>query len=76
MRTTIELPESVYERSEQVAREKGFSIEQLIVRALERELAIEPVMYESSKQVSLPLIPSRQPGSLDLTDFDFDDLLA
>jgi hypothetical protein len=28
------------------------------------------------KPVSLPLVPSKEPGVLDLRDFDFDDLLA
>ena len=76
MRTTIELPESVYQRSEQLARRRGFSVEQFIVRVLERELAHEPIASSSSKKVSLPLIRSKRPGSLDLANFDFDDLLS
>jgi predicted DNA-binding ribbon-helix-helix protein len=76
MRTTIDLPESVYQRSEQLARRRGFSVEQLIVRVLERELAHEPAAPSSSKKVSLPLISSKHPGSLDLANFDFDDLLS
>jgi hypothetical protein len=76
MRTTIELPESVYLRSEQIARKNGFSVEQLIVRALERELAVESAASQSTKRVNLPLIPSKSPGSLNLADFNFDDLLA
>jgi len=76
MRTTIELPESIYQQSEQIARRKGFSVEQLIVHALEKELAIEPSASQGSKQVNLPLVPSKSPGSLNLDDFNFDDLLA
>jgi hypothetical protein len=76
MRTTIELPQSIYQLSEQMARKKGFSVEQLIVSALERELAVEPAASHSPKRMSLPLIPSKSPGSLNLADFDFDDLLA
>lgn len=76
MRTTIELSKSVYQQSERIARMKGFSVEQLIVQALERELAVGPVVSPSSRRVSLPLIPSKHPGTLDLGDFDFDDLLA
>ena len=76
MRTTIELSKSVYQQSERIARMKGFSVEQLIVQALERELAVEPVASPNSRRVSLPLIPSKHPGSLDPSDFDFDDLLA
>lgn len=76
MRTTIDLPESVYRQSEQLARRRGFSVEQLIVRVLERELAYEPAAPSSAKKVSLPLISSKHPGSLDLANFDFDDLLS
>jgi hypothetical protein len=76
MRTTIELPESVYQRSEQLARRRGFSVEQFIVRVLERELAHEPAASSPAKKVSLPLISSKRPGSLDLANFDFDDLLS
>jgi hypothetical protein len=75
MRTAIEISESVFQQSQHIARNKGFSVEQLIVRALERELADAPVASPNSKQVSLPLIASKHPGSLDLANFDFDDLL-
>jgi predicted DNA-binding ribbon-helix-helix protein len=76
MRTTIKLPESVYRQSEQAAHQRGFSVEQFIVRVLERELAHEATAASSSKRVSLPLIASKHPGTLDLARFDFDDLLA
>lgn len=76
MRTTIELPESVYRQSEQAARQKGFSVEQFIVRVLERELANGSAAAQGSKRVNLPLIASRHPGSLDPGNFDFDDLLV
>ena len=76
VRTTIELPEAVYRQSERLARTKGSSVEELIVQTLERAFAAESNLVQNSKRVKLPLVPSRQPGTLDLTDFDFDDLLA
>lgn len=76
MRTTIELPESVYRQSAQIAHLKGFSVEELIVRTLERALETEQSTPRQSQPVTFPLIRSSQPGTLDLTDFDFDDLLA
>jgi hypothetical protein len=30
----------------------------------------------SNPEVELPVIPSKRPGTLDLSHFDFDDLLA
>ena len=76
MRTTIELPESVYRKGEEVARMQGVTIEEFIVRALERELNGEPAPPSHPKRVTLPLIPSKEPNTLDLRNLNFDDLLA
>jgi len=75
MRATVELPESVYRRTEQVARTRGLSVDELISGMLERELGEEP-SSSVPKRVSFPLIRSKHPGTLDLTGFNFDDLLA
>ena len=42
MRTTIELPESVYRKGEEVARTQGVTIEEFILRTFERELRHQP----------------------------------
>lgn len=76
MRTTIDLPESIYHHSEQIARQEGSSVEQVIVQTLEHAFESEPPMPHKSEPVSFPLITSRHPGTLDLSDFNFDDLFA
>jgi len=76
MRTTIELPDSVYRKGEKIARTQGVTVEEFIVRAFERELSVEPDGPSDRKRVTLPLIPSKEPNTLDLSDFNFDDLLA
>jgi hypothetical protein len=76
MRTTIELPDSIYAKGEKVARTQGVTIEEFIVRTFERELKNEPETASHAKRVTLPLVPSKEPGTLDLRDFNFDDLLA
>jgi hypothetical protein len=76
MRATVELPESVYRRTEQAARARGLSVDELISGVLEQELGEEPPATQTPKYVTLPLIHSKNPGTLDLSDFDFDDLLA
>ena len=38
MRATVELPESVYRRTEEAARSRGLSVDELISDVLEREL--------------------------------------
>ena len=76
MRSTIELPDSIYRKGEKVARTQGVTIEEFIIRTFERELKNEPEMPSHSKRVTLPLVPSKEPGTLNLKDFNFDDLLA
>ena len=76
MQTTVDLPESMYEQGARIAREMGFSLEELIVLALEREIALEPAAPRNAKRISLPLLLSKRPGSLNLSYFDFDDLLT
>ena len=76
MRTTIELPDLVYRKGERVARTQGVTVEEFIIQAFERELKAAPDAPPRSKRVTLPLLPSKEPGTLDLKDFNFDDLLA
>lgn len=76
MLTTIELPEAVYRKGEKVARTRGVTIEEFIIQTFERELKAAPDVPSSPKRVTLPLVPSKEPGTLDLKDFNFDDLLA
>lgn len=76
MQTCIELPDVVYRNGELLARAKGCTLEQLIMQVLERELSQEMPSLRSPYRISLPLIHSKHPGTLDLTNFDFDDLFA
>ncbi|MGH9606540.1 MAG: hypothetical protein ACRD3N_12680 [Terracidiphilus sp.] len=76
MRTTIDLPESVYRKGEQAARTQGVTIEEFIVRSFERELEAAPEQRPAARNVSFPVIRSKHPGTLDLSDFNFDDLLT
>ena len=76
MQTTIDLPDSVYRKGDKVARTQGVTIEEFIIRTFERELKNEPETPSHSKRVTLPLVLSKEPGTLDLKDFNFDDLLA
>jgi hypothetical protein len=76
MRTTIELPDSVYRKGEELARTQGVTLEEFIIRAFERELRDAHQTGSPSKRVMLPLVLSKEPGALDLKDFDLDDLLA
>jgi len=76
MSTVIEFPETLFREGEQVARLQGVTVEEFVIRALERELSATPRGRSGQTPVKLPLVPSKSPGVLDLKDYDFDDLLA
>ncbi len=76
MRTTIELPDSVYRRGERAAQSRGVTVEELIVRVFENALIGEAEFTPAAGEVQLPLLHSQRPGVLDLERFDLDDLLA
>jgi hypothetical protein len=76
MQNTVELPEPIFRRTEEAARARGVGVDELISEMLERELANEAQPVMTPHRVSLPVIHSRNPGTLDLSNFNFDDLLA
>lgn len=80
MQTTVDFPDSLYEKSRALAASRGATVEQLIVEAVAKEvhdhLVPDPSGAYGDREVELPVIPSRRPGTLDLSRFDFDDLLA
>lgn len=76
MRATVQLPETIYRRTEERAQASGLSVDELIVHLLERELNDHVTEKLAPHYVDFPLIRSTEPGTLDLSDFNFDDLLA
>ena len=80
MQTTLNLPDSLYQKSEALAASRGATLEQLIVEAVKREvqgdLGSDTSEMYGDREIDLPIIRSRRPGTLDLSHFDFDDLLA
>jgi hypothetical protein len=78
MRTTIDLPDPLFRRAKALAAVRGSSLKDLVVRAVEREVSAQTLAGAGSKprRVQLPLIHLRSKRKLDLSDFDFDDLLA
>ena len=80
MQTTVNLPDSLYEKSEALAASRGATVEQFIIEAVAKEvqgnLGSDSAGIYGDREVELPVIRSSRPGTLDLTSFDFDDLLA
>ena len=75
MRTTIDMPDTLFRKTKAVAALRGSSMKDLIVRAVEREVT-NPAPTVKRKRVKLPLIHLSPGKKLDLAGFDFDELLG
>jgi hypothetical protein len=79
MQTTVDLPEPLYRKGAALAASRGATVEQFIIEAVAQ--AVQGDLGPSAsdpggREVELPLIHSKRPGTLDLTNFDFDELLG
>jgi hypothetical protein len=79
MQATIDLPDALYRKGAALAASRGATVEQFIIEAVTK--AVQGDLRSSasdpgSRKVELPLIHSKRPGTLDLSDFDFDELLG
>jgi hypothetical protein len=64
MRTTVDIPDPVYRRLKNRATDEGSSAKELILRGV--ELVLKKAARKSGRRVKLPLIKSKQPGTLEL----------
>ena len=67
MRTTIDIPDPVYRRLKATAALRGSTIKQIVCGLVERELG-PPPRRKKGHRVKLPLIHSKRPGTLHLTN--------
>ena len=76
MRTTIDIPDALFRRTKALAAARGVTLKQLVVKAVEREINPARSVPPTKQRTRLPLIHLEPGRVLDLTDFDFDDLLT
>jgi hypothetical protein len=78
MRTTVDLPDDLFRRTKALAAMRGDSFKDLVVRAIETEIAGRNPSAggPAARRARLPLVRLRSGRKLDLSGFDFDDLLA
>ena len=74
MRITVDLPDPLFRRMKATAALRGSSIKDLITTAIESEILKRQSANDYS--VQLPLIHSNQPGTLDLSSAEIEDLLT
>ncbi|MBN1961354.1 MAG: hypothetical protein JW841_10445 [Deltaproteobacteria bacterium] len=68
MRTTVDIPESLLRRVKATAALEGSSLKDFLINALETKILLTNNQSSYGRRVSLPLVPSREPGSLKLTN--------
>lgn len=66
MRTTVDLPENLFRRAKAVSSLHGLSLKEFITSAVEHELEARQLKL-SPRRVSLPVVPSKAPGSVKVT---------
>ncbi len=64
MRTTVDIPDPVYRRLKSRAASEGSSAKELILRGVNHVLKRSP--RKSRRRIKLPIIRSKQPGTLEL----------
>lgn len=74
MRTTVDLPDPLFRELKAVAARRGQSLKLIVRNAVEVEIRKE--QNKAVRRVNFPLLPSREPGTLNLTNADIEDLLT
>lgn len=74
------MPDALYRKTKALAALRGSTLKDLIVQAVEHEVGPAIAPAKRGKKVrsikDLPFIRLKHTKTLDLSDFDFDDLLA
>ena len=76
MRTTIDLPDALYRKTKAVAALRGASMKEVIIQAVEHEIKGNRPAAARPNKVKLPLIKTWKGPKLNLSNFDFDELLG
>lgn len=74
MRTTIDLPDELIREAKAIAARRGTSLKTVICSAVEEE--VRKTERKAGRRVKFPLLPSREPGRLKLSNADIEDLSA
>jgi hypothetical protein len=74
MRTTIDLPNDLFRQVKSKAALRGETLKEFVQSAIEKEISAEAP--PSSFRVKLPLIKSKKPKTLSLTNAEIENLLA
>ena len=74
MRTTVDLPDPLLRELKAVAARRGASLKDVIRTAIEVE--IRKAQNKTTRRIKFPLLPSSEPGALNLTNTDIEEFLT
>ncbi|MGA2073860.1 MAG: hypothetical protein ABSH52_10180 [Terriglobia bacterium] len=74
MRTTVDLPDPLFRQIKSVAALRGSTLKEFIQEALQQAVTSDRSVRR--RKVTLPLIRSKHPGALRLTNADIENHLA
>jgi hypothetical protein len=73
MRTTIDIPDETYRRIKVLAAERGTTVRALVLEGME---LVRRQPTAPAKKFEVPVIRSKRPGTLHLTNEQIDELTA
>ena len=76
MRTTIDIPDALFRKTKALAALQGSRMKDFIIRAVEHETEAAAKPKRRDEPLKLPHLRMKSGRKLDLTGFDFDDLLG
>jgi hypothetical protein len=74
MRTTVDIPDALYQQLKTKAARENRSVKELIVRGVETEVGLR--MRGKSRRVTLPLLRSKKPGALEIDNEKIHELIS
>lgn len=74
MRTTVDIPDTVYRRLKSRAASEGRSTKALILRGVKEVL--KTTRRKAGRKVSLPIVRSRRPGSVELDNARIHEIIS
>ena len=73
MRTTIDIPDEIYRTIKIIAAERGITVRELMLEGVE---LVRQQPRTACERFAVPVIPSKRPGTLNLTNEQIDELTA
>ena len=75
MRTTLDLPVEMLRKLETLAAQRDITVEQLLRTAVENELE-RAGMWARERRGKFPVLDSKEPGVLNISNADIEELLG